>query len=149
MGLGETVGGLHGDVEKPLRRERFSRRQELAKRLPVYELHRDVGGSFGFADVVDRQDVRVVQGRGRARFLLEALAAIGMGGRVGRQHLDRHVAPEPGVGRAIDLSHPARADRGRDTVLAEAAADHDEITPGFFNGPLDLRKRRGFYSGDG
>ena len=149
MGLGETVGGLHGDVEKPLRRERLPRRQELAKGLSVHELHRDVGGSLGFADVVDRQDVRVVQGRGRARFLLEALAAIGMGGRVGRQHLDRHVASEPGVGRAIDLSHPARADRGGDAVLAETAADHDEITPGFFNGHWICERGAEFYSADG
>ena len=145
MRLGETVGGLHRDVEKPLRRERFSRRQEFAKRLSVHELHRDVGRPVGFADVVDGQDVGVVQGRGRARFLLEALAAFGMAGHRGRQNLDRDVAAEPGIGRAIDLSHPAGADRGGDAVLSEGTADHDVITSGFFNGALDMRKKRGFY----
>jgi hypothetical protein len=135
MCLGEPLGGLRGDVEKPLRRERFARSQELAEGLPFHELHRDVGRPVGFADVVDGQDVGVVQSRGRARLLLEALAALGMAGHGGRQHLDRDVAAEPGVGRAIDLSHPAGADRGGDAVLGEAAADHDVITPEFLNGP--------------
>ena len=126
--LGETVGDLHGDVEKPLGRERVSRRQDLAKGLPLHELHRDVDRPVGFADVVDGQDVGVVQGRGRARLLLEALATIGIVGRGGRQHLDRYIAAEPGIGRAIDLPHPAGADRGGDAVLGEATADHSVIT---------------------
>ena len=35
--------------------------------------------------------------------------------------------PSSGVGRAIDLSHPAGADRGGDAVLGEATADHGGI----------------------
>ena len=37
-----------------------------------------------------------------------------------RQHLERHVAPEPGVARAVHLAHSARAQRGYDLVGAEA-----------------------------
>ena len=50
---------------------------------------------------------------GGARFLLEAPQPLGIVRDGGRQDLDRHVAPEPRVPRAIDLAHPALAD-GRD-----------------------------------
>ena len=36
-----------------------------------------------------------------------------------RQHLDRHLAPEPRVLRPVDLAHPARAERREDLVGAE------------------------------
>ena len=73
--LGEALGGLDGDVEELLRRQRLARGDELAQRLALDELHGDVDRAVGLADVVDREDVRVVQRRGRARLLLEALAA--------------------------------------------------------------------------
>ena len=39
--------------------------------------------------------------------------------QVRRQHLDRDVAPEPRVAGAIDLAHPARAERRQDLVGTE------------------------------
>ena len=39
-----------------------------------------------------------------------------------RQHLDRDVALEPRVARAVDLAHAARAERRQDLVRAEALA---------------------------
>ena len=44
----------------------------LAQRLALDQLHRDVRERVGGADLVNGHDVRVVQGRGRAGFLLEA-----------------------------------------------------------------------------
>ena len=38
-----------------------------------------------------------------------------------RQHLDRHLAPEPRVPRPVHLAHPARAERREDLVGAEAS----------------------------
>jgi hypothetical protein len=46
---------------------------EGAERLSAHELHRDVPPSFGLADLVDRDDVRVVQRRGGAGLANEAL----------------------------------------------------------------------------
>ena len=54
------------------------------------------------------------------RLLLEAAQALGIGREDGGQHLDRDVAPEPRVARAVDLAHPARAERDEDLVGAEA-----------------------------
>ena len=65
----------------------------------------------------------------QARFAREAGAALGIGGEGGRQDLDRDVAPELAVARAIDLSHPAGAERRHNRVRAELLAD-----PGGFAG---------------
>ena len=62
----------------------------------------------------------MVERRGRTRFLLEAAQPIGIGTERRRQHLDRHLAPEPWIARAIDLPHPARAEGGLDLVRGEA-----------------------------
>ena len=40
-----------------------------------------------------------------------------------QQHLDRDVAIQLGIARAIDLTHAARAEHGDDLVRSEAAAD--------------------------
>ena len=60
----------------------------------------------------------------QARFAREAGAALGIGGEVRRQDLDRDVAPELAVARAIDLAHAAGAERRDDRVGAELTADH-------------------------
>ena len=62
----------------------------------------------------------MVERGGGARLLLEAAQAIGVGGERGGQDLDRHVAPEPRIARAIDLAHAAGAERRDDLVRAEA-----------------------------
>ncbi len=57
------------------------------------------------------------------RLAREAGAALGIGGEVGRQDLDRHVATELAVARAIDLAHAAGAERSDDRVGAELTSD--------------------------
>ena len=47
---------------------------ERGERLPVDELHRQESPVADLADLVDGDDVRVVERRGGARFLLEAAA---------------------------------------------------------------------------
>jgi hypothetical protein len=74
--------------------------------------------------------VGVVERGGRLR-LHEAGAAARVGETLARQHLDRHLAPEPQVARAVHLAHAARPERrdhlehpetgaGREHDLAEA-----------------------------
>ncbi len=52
-------------------------------------------------------------------FPLEALAEIRVGGHMRGEHLDGDGAVEAGVGRLVDLTHTARAERGVDLVGAE------------------------------
>ena len=67
--------------------------------------------AVGFFEAVDGGDVRMVQRREHLRFAAEPREPIGIvGERVG-QDLDRDVAIQLRVARAIDLAHAARAER--------------------------------------
>jgi hypothetical protein len=68
---------------------------------------------------VDRDDVRVVQPGGGPRLLLEALAAIGVVCELLRENLDRELAPEALVARAVHLAHASRAEGSEDLVRTE------------------------------
>ena len=120
----KTVGDLDGDIEELLDGQR-ARLNELAKSPAFDELHRDVDGAVGTADVVDVDDVGMIQAGGRARFLLEAPPPFGVRREVGRQHLQRDIAAQPAVVRAVDLAHPARGNRRNDVVASEARARSD------------------------
>ena len=81
MGAIEGVGDLAAvqenllDGEGPLV-------EAIAERLSLQVLHHDEGEAFGLADVEERADVRVAQGRDRPCLALEALTAEGILGGV-------------------------------------------------------------------
>ena len=58
------------------------------------------------------------------RFALEAIHPSGIHGKCRREDLDRHVAPQLGVGRAINLAHSAFAELGADAVMADEGRCH-------------------------
>ena len=119
---GEAVDDLERVVDRAARRDPAAR-EHRAKRLPFEQLLDDIGRAVvARADVVDGGDVGVVQDPGRAGLLLEAAQAVGVGGEGGRQDLDRHLAAEARVSRAVDLSHPPRSDRREDLVGPESGA---------------------------
>ena len=68
----------------------------------------------------DGEDVGMIQRRGGARLLLEALEPIGIERERGGQDLDGNVAAEPRIARAIDFAHAPGANRGNHLVGAEA-----------------------------
>ena len=67
----------------------------------------------------------MIERRQELGFTVEAGDAIGVDGKGGGQHLDGDVAIQLRVARAIDLAHPARADRGNDRVRPEPASGRD------------------------
>ena len=99
--------------------------ERLTQRRALEQLGDDVGLIVVGADVVDGEDVGVVQGRGRAGFLLEAAQAIGIAGPERRQHLDRDIAVEPRVARPVDVAHASGAEGREDLVRTEAASGHN------------------------
>ncbi len=58
----------------------------------------------------------------RAGLALEAGAPVGIGRNTLRQDLDRDVAAEPRVARAVDLAHPSGPNEADDFVRTEADA---------------------------
>jgi hypothetical protein len=70
-------------------------------------------------NIVDLTDVRVIQARNRACFFFEPAQPIGIRGELGGQDLDRDIATEPAVPRAVHLTHPARAERSDHFVRSD------------------------------
>ena len=68
-----------------------------------------------FADVVDRANVGMAEGRGGARFAFEPGPAVAVAEPV-LQDLDRDLTPEATVARAINLAHSAFAERRENLV---------------------------------
>ena len=61
VGLRETFGNLMTELDRPAEWNRTCL-QQLAQRATVHPLHREVGDVVLTSDVVDRQDVRMVEG---------------------------------------------------------------------------------------
>src|SRR5439155_5172883 len=95
------------------------RERVLAERLPPHRLYRDVPDAVHRADLVDREDVGMVQGRRRARFLLEAREPIRVLRRRAAENLDRDRAAQGKVAGAVHLTHAARAQLLGDLVVPE------------------------------
>jgi hypothetical protein len=72
--------------------------------------------------VVDRDDVGVVEGARCLRLVLEALEPVLVLGEVVMHDLERHLAREPLVARAVDLAHPALAEESEHLVRPDPDA---------------------------
>jgi hypothetical protein len=86
-------------------------------RLPVSPAER--GQCGGLFEPVDLCDVRMIERREHPGFALEPHEAIGVGSERLRQDLQRDLAVEPRIPRAIDLPHPACPERAEDLIRAE------------------------------
>ena len=114
----QGTGHLRADLDG-LRHGHGPTRQPLGQRLALQQLHhqvvqRELRWSIGrlLADVVQRADVGMVQGRHGACLAVEPLAKLRVGRQAVRQDLDGDRAVQPRVPRAVDLSHAARAEGG-------------------------------------
>ena len=73
-------------------------------------------------DIVQRADTRMIERGDQSRLALEPHLEHGVRGEAWREDLDRHRPIEPGVARAIDLAHPARAGDCENLVRSEPVA---------------------------
>ena len=62
-------------------------------------------------DIVDADDVRVLERRGSPRLPLEAVERLGRHGHAKTEDLERHLAPEDAIPRAVDDAHPSAPER--------------------------------------
>ena len=118
--VGEARGAQHldGEVDRADRVQRRLLDDELLERAALEVLHRDVRRAVPFAAVEDADDVGVLQA-GRARGLAaEALDELVVLGEAPVQQLERDLAAELLVERAVHVGHPARPDAVLDRVAA-------------------------------
>ncbi len=118
---GEAVGDLAGDLGRALGGNR-SGIQPLRQRLALQQLCHGERDAPVRARVVDGEDARVIQGRNRVRFVLEAAQAVLVVCRRVVEHLERDFPAETAVARAIDLSHSSLPEGREDLVRAELFA---------------------------
>ena len=102
-----------------------ARTQLIAERLALQQLRDDVGRAVLVPDVIDGQDVRMVQRRGRLRLLREPAEAIRIGSEARRQHLDGDLAPEHGVAGPVHLAHAAGAERRENLASTKSVASSE------------------------
>ena len=123
---GECFRDLDGVRQTLIERERTAG-QPCGQRLALDELHDQefmlhTGAHRGPPHVVKHADPRVCQPGDGAGLALEALTSMDIGGQIGRQDLDRDVAIQSGVPRAVDLAHPACAEQLLNLERAESCA---------------------------
>ncbi len=118
VGLLERLGDLPRDGERLVDGERAAR-EPLREVLARHQLHRQRHEALALLEPVDRRDIRVAERREDLRLAAEAREALGVLGEGGRQDLERGLAAELRVPRAVHLSHPSRAESHPDLVRAE------------------------------
>jgi len=115
---GEPVRNCGADLGRPLPAH-AGRRDRAAQALALEQLGDGEAGLAVAAEVVDREDVRVGEPGDRLRLALEALEPVGvLRHRLG-QDLDRDLAVEPPVPRAVHLAHAPGAEGLDDFITTQ------------------------------
>ena len=104
----QRVGDLLRDGERVGQRY-WSTRDQHGEVVAFDELHDQRANAARVLEAVDVRDVGMVQRREDLRFAFETGEPIGVVGEGGGQDLDRDVAIELRIARAIDLAHAAGA----------------------------------------
>ena len=117
----ETLRDLPANVERFANWQRAAL-QALFQRFAFDEFEHQKIRRARLIDGVDLRDVGMVEARQRFRFALEAPQTFLVLREFVRQHLDRDLALQPRVARAIDLPHRAGAQRTHDHIIGEGRA---------------------------
>src|ERR1700732_2450659 len=108
MSLGQTLRNLRSDFNCLSHWQQAADKQ-LAQRLPLYQLHRDVVIAAVLSEFVDGNDIGMVESTCRPSFLFEAVQPVTVCGEFGRQKLNCDGALKSRVPRAVDFAHTPRA----------------------------------------
>jgi hypothetical protein len=115
---GEPVGDLTGDLRGALGRQGAGP-QPVREDFPFEELRHGVGHAPVVPRVVDREDVRVVQGGDRPRLAFEAREALRVVRRGLGEDLQRDLAAEADVSGPVHLTHTPLSEGREDLVRTE------------------------------
>jgi hypothetical protein len=126
----ERLRDLLRNWQRVIQRNRATR-NAVGERFALDKLEheRDCAGSGlsrAVLHTVDRGNVRMVQRGEDFGFTLKSRETFGIGGERLGQDLDRHVALQPHVARAINLAHTAGADGRKDLVRSETIAGRQD-----------------------
>src|SRR5262245_7800012 len=83
--------------------------------------------SFKLPDLVNGEDVRVVEGRSSARFLLKAQHALAILSEFLRQQFERDLSPESRILGQVNLTHSARAEQRENPIMTDHLPCHSLV----------------------
>ena len=104
VGVLEGLGRFAGDAHRVLDRKLPLARQPVAQRFALYKGHGEPELAGGFAGVMDRENVRMLQAGGGLDLALEAVGAERLG-QFGMEHLEGHRPFVPEVVGQVDRGH--------------------------------------------
>jgi hypothetical protein len=119
----ERGGHLAEHVQSELRTQLLLLLEPGLEVDPVHVAHGDEEDALGFAGLVDRNDVRVVDRGREMRLPFEPLTEAGVVCELGRQDLERDLPLEPFLHGSVDDAHTAAADKPFDPVSGELRPD--------------------------
>jgi hypothetical protein len=112
----ERVGDLNAQIEYSFDLQRFAI-DAMPERLPLQQFHGDEGSPIGLVNLVDRADVRVVQGGRSLGLPLETAESLCVVGEFVGKELQRYVATELEVFGLIHHTHAPAANLAEDAVM--------------------------------
>jgi hypothetical protein len=121
----QSVGDLDPELQD-LRCRKRSSGEALPERLALEKLHGDEGTSFLLVHIVDRADVRMVQGGRGTRFAPHPLHRLAVFRKVFRQELQGNEAVQLVVFGPVDDPHPSDAELLEDAVVGDDLCNHGE-----------------------
>ena len=123
MGGVERGGHLPEDRERPLRLEPPVAGEQGVQVGALHVAHRDEEDAVRLSRLVDRDDIRMLEPGGGTPLLLEPLPEARVGRELGREHLDRDLAPVAKLLGEVDDPHAAAAEQRLDPEAGELGAD--------------------------
>jgi hypothetical protein len=121
MGFRQRIRHVNADIENGLQRERPGI-DEVLEALALEKLHNEVGQAVVLADIMDRTDRGMVEGRGRLRLSFEAGKTFGVAGEISWEDFDGHLTVEARIPGTINLTHPAGSDGTHNLIGSELFA---------------------------
>ena len=99
----------------------------MFQREAVEKLHGDEGLAVVLADVVDRADVRMVQGGRRLGFALKTGERLRVAGNFFREEFQGDETMQAGVFGFVNHAHAAAAEFFHDAVVRNGLVNHREL----------------------
>src|SRR5262245_51932499 len=114
----ECLCDLARDWDRVLQGQR-STSDAGCQRLAVDQFEDQRSDAIDVFQSINGADVWMIEGCEHPRFVLEAGQSIGVARKRLCQNLDGDVSSKPGIARAVDLTHPARAEGRNDFVRTD------------------------------
>ena len=128
LGVGgfERVGEFRAEFKNSIGRE-WPPAIKLMKRRALQPFHRHKMAAGVLSDIVNRADVRMIEGRGGAGLALEPFDSCGFLDSSSERNFNATVTPQPRVFGQVDNAHATLAQLIQDAIVRDGLADHPVV----------------------